>query len=1383
MMSFLLSLFVLTAAGQSADFRQAANETNLGLGKVKWINSILNNNNSMYAEGMATLQRLILLDVPNVNTPSGQHILRVKMQSEKGSQNPTHAYDFMVGWDDALAAAALISPGSLPPNTGSTDLNTCGDNISATAATACSSMHEGGFSVLASISGEDNNVLPGDDATTTQSAISAFQTALGHARTLKIWGNAAFTGGAAANKVVFVKYEAGYIFYDIYWQSTSTSIDIEFAAHISAGIDPPHFGGTGYGPGQGASDINGGPYHVIVVDFQNPVTGSTKLEGSLGNLDNQLQGSDIIVAPPPCSITSNLSTCPSGTSTFSGPSDAGLTYAWSFVGSSSGALYTGAGAGAGGTTATGQNVTVTNGTGNYVVQLITTANGLSTTCTAAVTVTCPVPTIGGQGANATINCTATPTFTAPTASDACNLATTINLLGTTTTGTACNRILTRSWDATNSCGNHSATVTQTITIVDNVAPTIGAAGANATINCTATPSFTAPTASDACNGATVNELGTTTTGTSCNRVLTRSWDATDACGNHSATVTQSITVIDNTPPTIGGQGANATINCPTAPSFTAPTASDACNGATVNLLGTTTTGTSCNRVLTRSWDATDACGNHSATVTQSITIVDNVAPTISAAGANATVNCTATPTFTAPTASDACDGATVNLLGTTTTGSGCTFTLTRSWDATDACGNHSATVTQAITVTDNTPPTISAAGANATINCPTAPSFTAPTASDACSGATVNLLGTTTTGTSCARVYTRTWDATDACGNHSATVTQVITVVDTQAPTIAGQGANATINCTATPSFTAPTASDACDGATVNLLGTTTTGTSCNRVLTRSWDATDACGNHSATVTQSITIVDNVAPTISAAGANVTINCPTAPSFTAPTASDACNGATVNLLGTTTTGTSCNRVLTRSWDATDACGNHSATVTQTITVVDNTPPTIGGQGANATVNCTVTTPSFTPPTASDACDGATVNLLGTTTVSNSSGVTYTRSWDATDACNNHSATVSQSITIPVCPVLFCTYTQGYYGGTTGNGQACDGTTNDPNTFGVLATITNAINANSSPVSTNPLVLGGSPLIIGNSSKSVTITSSATDVSYLNQVMPGGGKAMAFTHSGNISIQDIGGAGYLKNGRINNVLFSQTIALGLNLGIKDGLGSLALQANKWLVTADVVTCGSTVVKDCEYQWNSITLQYDVTYSPYHVSSKISQALYDQLPTKDVYGLYSFANNVLGGAGLPTGVSYGDVANAVDLVNQAFDGCRDFISWSSDATAPSANSFCPPYAAPVTTSRQRDNAEVYGDAGLQVSAYPNPYKDIVKFTIQSKVSGQAQLVIYNSLGQRVKTIYSGYIQANKSQVVDFNAPSPAQGNMIYVLTLGGKQVTGKLLKLNQ
>src|SRR4029078_11187890 len=132
--------------------------------------------------------------------------------------------------------------------------------------------------------------------------------------------------------------------------------------------------------------------------------------------------------------------------------------------------------------------------------------------------------------------------------------------------------------------------------------------------------------------------------------------------------------------------------------------------------------------------------------------------------------------------------------------------------------NHSATVTQTITATDIHAPSIGTVPANSTIDCTDTPLFTEPTASDDCSGATVNIVGGTTTGNSCVKVYTLSWDATNAAGIHSETVTQTITATDTHAPTIGTVPANSTIDCTDTPSFTAPTATDDCRGAAAHIL-------------------------------------------------------------------------------------------------------------------------------------------------------------------------------------------------------------------------------------------------------------------------------------------------------------------------------------------------------------------------------------------------------------------------------------------------------------------------------------------------------------------------------------------------------------------------------------
>jgi hypothetical protein len=171
------------------------------------------------------------------------------------------------------------------------------------------------------------------------------------------------------------------------------------------------------------------------------------------------------------------------------------------------------------------------------------------------------------------------------------------------------------------------------------------------------------------------------------------------------------------------------------------------------------------------------------------------------------------------------------------------------------------------------------------------------------------------------------------------------------------------------------------------------------------------------------------------------------------------------------------------------------------------------------------------------------------------------------------------------------------------------------------------------------------------------------------------------------------------------------------------------------------------------------------------------------------LYNLANKALNGDALPAGVDYAGLVGAVDMINNAFDECQSFITWVSGAE-PSAASFCSGQQPSATTPCPSTTmgisrgaiSEVVTD-NLKVSAYPNPYNDVVKFSIESNISGQAQLEVYNMLGQKVKTVYNGYIQANRAQTVDYRVPTAVQENLIYILKIGGRQVTGKLLKLNK
>jgi hypothetical protein len=82
-----------------------------------------------------------------------------------------------------------------------------------------------------------------------------------------------------------------------------------------------------------------------------------------------------------------------------------------------------------------------------------------------------------------------------------------------------------------------------------------------------------------------------------------------------------------------------------------------------------------------------------------------------------------------------------------------------------------------------------------------------------------------TTNGSCAGSYsvTRTWTATDSCGN-SSTASQTINVQDKTAPVIAALPATSTIDCPATPVFAVATATDACGAFTLTSADVTTNG-------------------------------------------------------------------------------------------------------------------------------------------------------------------------------------------------------------------------------------------------------------------------------------------------------------------------------------------------------------------------------------------------------------------------------------------------------------------------------------------------------------------------------------------------------------------------------
>ena len=168
-------------------------------------------------------------------------------------------------------------------------------------------------------------------------------------------------------------------------------------------------------------------------------------------------------------------------------------------------------------------------------------------------------------------------------------------------------------------------------------------------------------------------------------------------------------------------------------------------------------------------------------------------------------------------------------------------------------------------VADSQPP-ILACPADVTIECDDSsdPAHTGyATATDTCSIPTVTYADAVASG-ACpqASMITRTWGATDGCGNTS-TCRQVITVRDTEPPVISSPPPDITVECSAVPPPATITATDNCDPTPIINFTEIRVDGSCpsNYKLNRTWKARDHCGNIT-THTQVVTVQDTTPPVI-----------------------------------------------------------------------------------------------------------------------------------------------------------------------------------------------------------------------------------------------------------------------------------------------------------------------------------------------------------------------------------------------------------------------------------------------------------------------------------------------------------------------------------------
>jgi hypothetical protein len=760
------------------------------------------------------------------------------------------------------------------------------------------------------------------------------------------------------------------------------------------------------------------------------------------------------------------------------------------------------------------------------------------------------------------------------------------------------RVIARTWTATDQCGNGTNAI-QTITVRDTTPPSV-TAPPNLVLECPAvtTTNITGvATAHDGCGSVTLGYSDSVSNACGGTEVITRLWTAIDECGN-SASAIQTITVRDTTAPSISAPP-SLVLDCPATTTTNVTgvaSVSDSCGSVVLNYSDVVSNSCGGTKVIGRTWTAVDECGN-TTNALQTITVRDITPPTLIIPG-DVVLECPAITTTNVTglaTATDGCGSVTVSYSDVVSNSCGGTKIIFRTWVATDDCGNNSSGV-QTVTVRDTKAPAI-IVPASLVLECP-ASTTTNETgvaiAEDGCGSVTVIYSDVVSNSCGGTKIIFRTWTAIDQCDN-TTNALQTITVRDTIRPSLV-LPANVVLECPVTDTSTnvtgVPVAQDGCGSVIVSYSDAVSNSCGGTKIIARTWTAVDQCGNTTNGV-QTITVRDTVKPSL-IAPPNLVLECPANTTTNATgvaTAQDGCSAVTLRYSDVVSNQCGSTKVITRTWTATDQCGN-TTNATQLITVRDTIAPVITCP-VDVALECGASTaPSATgTATATDGCSTATVSYSDVVTNSCGGSRTITRTWTATDGCGNTASCIQTIFVRDTTPpqiscVLIDTVSQGGYGGGGEPAQILDANFITAFPTGLTIGIHNPGNGTAAP---NGLLW--QPNAAGLAALKTAISQ-------------GGGSGTSLSQDAVNPTDTFGGGGLAR----------QTITLTLNIGFNSS-GALGIGPNNF---------GSLIYTNSGDSLSGLT---------------VSQIL-------------DIANRALAGLGLPAGYDFSSLNGLINNLNVAF-----------------------------------------------------------------------------------------------------------------------------------
>jgi hypothetical protein len=360
-------------------------------------------------------------------------------------------------------------------------------------------------------------------------------------------------------------------------------------------------------------------------------------------------------------------------------------------------------------------------------------------------------------------------------------------------------------------------------------------------------------------------------------------------------------------------------------------------------------------------------------------------------------------------AKDDCDGdltaSVVCTPGQIVSNGNCSRTQTFTYTVKDSCGNEASAQVTYTWKEDTTAPVLGNLPLGSDLGCnpKTLPACSSDVvAKDECDGdltaSVVCTPGTITGNGDCRRSQIFTYTVKDSCGNEASAQVTYSWKEDTTAPVLSKLPKGGDLGCNPKKLPTCARgvlATDNCDGnltaSVVCTPGQIVSNGNCSRTQTFTYSVKDSCGNEASAQVTYTWKEDTTAPVIVCPKVQSPIECPASPVFTRPTVTDNCDpNPTLTFQDVTKfdredrdgrKGSKGDKDdddnsrfgkkgyrITRTWKATDACGNTACCI-QTIVVRDTTPPAVTWPSDVKLTckDCNIRPENTGFPVATDAC--------------------------------------------------------------------------------------------------------------------------------------------------------------------------------------------------------------------------------------------------------------------------------------------------------------------------------------------------------------------------------------------------------------------------------